>query len=83
MEQKELGKCSVVSCAHNLAYGGGPPEMRRCTLGRSPDFDSVLNIGSEKRQIKIPCAGTYRSGVEGGRSTPTTGGSPPPQVILS
>ena len=66
MEEKELGKCSVVSCVHNLAYGGGLSEMRRCRLGRSPDFDTVLNIGSEKRQIQTPCVGKYTSGVEDG-----------------
>ena len=65
-DEKQSDKCSVVSCIHNSAYGGGPPEMRRCRLGRSPDFDTVLNIGSEKRQIQTPCVGTYRSGVEDG-----------------
>ena len=64
MEEKQSDKCSVVSCVHNLAYGGGPPEMRRCRRGH--EQRESYNLGSERKPLVIPCGNEYKSGVEDG-----------------
>ena len=61
MTVKQSDKCSVVSCFHNSAYGGGPPENRRCKLGHEPE--GSYNLGTEKKPLVVPCPNEYVSGV--------------------
>lgn len=59
-EEINLERCAVVSCFHNLAYGGGPPEKRRCKKGREPDFSSHARAG----KTRAPCGKEYESGIK-------------------
>ena len=56
-DEKQSDKCSVVSCSHNSAYGGGPPEMRRCRRGHEQQWG--YNLGSQKKPLVIPCPQQY------------------------
>jgi len=58
-------KCSIVSCVHNLAYGGGPPEQRRCKKGRTLGWAGKRNLKNAEKPLMVPCGKVYESGVSG------------------
>lgn len=57
-------KCSLVSCVHNLAYGGGPPDERRCNKkGGTSGWAQKRNVGTPEKPVVVPCGKVYESGV--------------------
>lgn len=60
--KEEFDRCAFVSCANNLAYGGGPPELRRCKNGHGPRFSEMTRAGN----TRVPCGKEFLSGVEDG-----------------
>lgn len=62
---KDFDRCAFVSCAHNKAYGGGPPELRRCKNGHGPRLDLMSRAGN----ASVPCGKEFLSGAKDSETT--------------
>lgn len=65
-KKKEVAdRCAIVSCVCNRAYGGGPPELRRCENGHGIRLGDSICV----RGLKLPCRGEYESGVKNSKGS--------------